>query len=71
MVETVRFTCFTKFWVGQVACALQLTGSSPLTDCRTGHQVVLHFSLITITSIALPVPMHSPSVVTQLDLGVN
>ena len=24
---TVRFTCFTKSWVGQVACALQLTGT--------------------------------------------
>ena len=27
VAATVRFTCFTKSWVGQVACALQLTGT--------------------------------------------
>ena len=27
VAATVRFTCFTKSWVGQVACALQLKGT--------------------------------------------
>ena len=52
VAATVRFTCFTKFWVGQVACALQqqARGSAPWTDCFTG--LTLYSSIMT-TSIAL------------------
>ena len=68
VVATVRFTCFTKSWDGQVACALQPTGMRQFAfaDCLSGLQVALFWLPILLLRRLpwVPVPRFSQCLAT-------